>query len=77
MSKKEILAELPKLDLESRREIFARIGELEEQDLLRGGGPTDAEKELLDREHDEFQKNPEAGSSWPEVVARIRKHPRS
>jgi hypothetical protein len=34
MSKAEILAELPKLELEDRREIFDRICEIEERDLL-------------------------------------------
>jgi len=45
--------------------------------LLKGGEPTAEEKALLDRELEEFQKNPEAGSTWPEVEARLRKptHP--
>ena len=34
MSKMEILAELPKLELADRREIFDRICEIEERDLL-------------------------------------------
>ena len=72
MSKMEILAELPKLELADRREIFDRICELEERDLLTGGA-TDEEKALLDRELEEYRLNPEAGSSWPEVDARIRK----
>lgn len=73
MSKMEILAELPRLQAEERREIFERIGELEEYDLLHGGKPTADEKALFDRELEEFQKNPEAGSSWNEVETRIRK----
>lgn len=73
MSKAEILNELPKLGLGERREIFERIGEMEEQDLLRGGEPTTEEKALLDREFEEFQKNPQAGSTWAEVEARLRK----
>ena len=72
MSKMEILAELPKLELADRREIFDRICEMEERDLLTGGA-TDVEKALLDRELEEYRQNPEAGSSWPEVEARIRK----
>ena len=39
----EILAELPKLELADRREIFDRICEIEERDLLTGGA-TDEEK---------------------------------
>ena len=73
MSKMEILAELPKLGTEDRREIFERIGELEEYDLLHGGKPTAVEKALLDRELEDFRKNPEAGLTWNEVVARTCK----
>jgi putative addiction module component (TIGR02574 family) len=72
MSKMEILAELPKLELADRREIFDRICEIEERDLL-NGGVTDEEKKLLDRELEEYRRNPEAGSSWNEVEARLRK----
>ena len=50
MSKVEILAELSNLKLEDRREIFERIGELEDHDLLHGGEPMAEEKALLDRE---------------------------
>ena len=77
MSKAEILNELPKLGLRERREIFERIGEMEEQDLLKGGEPTAEEKALLDRELEEFQKNPQAGSTWEEVAARLREPTRS
>jgi putative addiction module component (TIGR02574 family) len=73
MSKKEILAELPKLELADRREIFDRICEIEEHELLNGGGTTVEEKALLDRELEEYRRNPEAGSPWNEVKARIRK----
>jgi hypothetical protein len=72
MSKMEILAELPKLELADRREIFDRICEMEERDLLNGGA-TDEEKAMLDLEMEEYRRNPEAGSSWNEVEGRIRK----
>ena len=72
MSKLEILAELPKLELADRREIFDRICEMEEHDLLTGGA-TDEEKALLDRELEAYRQNPEAGSTWAEVQARLRK----
>ena len=71
----EILAELPKLELADRREIFDRICEMEERDLLTGGA-TNEEQALLDRELEEYRRNPEAGSSWQEVEARIRKSSR-
>ena len=76
MSKMEILAELPKLELADRREIFDRICEIEERDLLNGGGATAEERALLDRELEEYRRNPEAGSAWNEVEARIRKSSR-
>lgn len=75
MSKMEILAELPKLELADRREIFDRICEIEELDLITGGA-TAEEKALLDLELAEYRQNPEAGSSWNEVEARIRKSSR-
>ena len=71
----EILAELPKLELADRREIFDRICEMEERDLLTGGA-TDEEKALLDRELAEYRRNTDAGSSWNETEARIRKSSR-
>ena len=71
----EILAELPKLQLADRREIFDRICEIEEHDLLTGVA-TAEETALLDRELEEFRQNPEAGSDWNEVEARIRKSSR-
>ena len=68
-----MLAELPKLDLADRREIFDRICEIEEQDLLGGNGATVEEKALLDRELEAYRQNPEAGSGWNEVEARLRR----
>jgi putative addiction module component (TIGR02574 family) len=76
MSKKEILAELPNLDIQDRREIFDRICEMEEHDLL-NGIVTPEEKLLLDRELEEYKKNPEAGSTWDEVESKVRKPSRS
>jgi putative addiction module component (TIGR02574 family) len=73
MSKAEILLELPKLELADRREIFERICDMEERDLLNGSLPTAEEKALLDRELELYRQNPEAGSPWAEVKARLRK----
>ncbi len=72
MSKSDILQELPKLALEDRREIFDRICELEESDLLKGGEPTAEEKVLLDRELEDYTQDPTAGSPWDEVRTRLR-----
>jgi len=71
----EILAELPKLGMADRREIFDRLCEMEERDLLNGGA-TPEEKAMLDRELEEYRRNPDAGSSWEEVEPRIRKSSR-
>jgi putative addiction module component (TIGR02574 family) len=71
MSKMEILEELPKLQARDRREIFERICEIEENDLT--GEPTVEEKALLDRELEDYRKNPGAGSTWAEVETRLRK----
>ena len=73
MSKSEILEELPKLKADERREIFERICEMEELALLNGSEPSAEEKAMLDRELEEHRANPEAGSSWDEVEARLRK----
>ena len=73
MSKAEILLELTKLELADHREIFERICDMEERDLLNGSLPTAEEKALLDRELEAYRQNPEAGSTWAEVKARLRK----
>jgi putative addiction module component (TIGR02574 family) len=72
MSKAEILDELPKLKQDELQEILDRICELEDAKLLQGATPTASEKALLDRELEEYQRNPEAGSTWEEVKARVR-----
>lgn len=66
MSKAEILEELAKLSPDERREIVVRIHELEDGEL------TEEEKLILDRELEEYEKNPQDGSAWNEVEARIR-----
>ena len=72
MSKADILQELPRLRHEERTEILERLCELEERDLMNGVGPTAAEKALLDAELEAYRQNPDDGSSWQEVQARLR-----
>lgn len=72
MSKAEILEQLPKLKPAERREIFDKLCELEGSDLIAGRGPTPEERELLDREIQDYQAAPEAGASWEQVKPRIR-----
>ena len=71
MSKSEILKELPSLLPDERRQIFEKLCELQDTDLVKGIEPTPEEKALLDRELQEYQANPEAGSSWEAVEARL------
>ena len=68
MSKAEIIAELPKLTAEDRSDILARLWQMEET-----SGPTDREKQLLDEAQAAYEANPDAGSPWSEVEARLRR----
>jgi putative addiction module component (TIGR02574 family) len=73
MSKAEILAEIPKLTKEERFEIRVKLAEMDGDGWLDENDPlTDSEKALLEARLAAFEKNPEAGSSWEEVEARIR-----
>ena len=71
MSKAEILAELPNLNAEDRAEIQSRLEELAGDGWVDGGELTDAERALLTARLEAYAKDPEAGSSWEEVQARI------
>jgi hypothetical protein len=72
MSKVEILAELPKLKAEEREQIFARLCELQEDDLLHGAGPTPEEIKVLDAALADFQRDGNPGTPWREALRRIR-----
>ncbi len=72
MSTAQILEELPRLSRPERREVFDRLYELEETDLLRFPEPDDTEKALLDRELEAYAQTPNAGAPSPEVAARLR-----
>ncbi len=73
MSKTEIVAELAKLTPAEREEIRLKLAELDgtpwddQEDPL-----TDREKVLLDARLAAYQQDPDGGSSWAEVEARIR-----
>jgi hypothetical protein len=71
MNHVEILAELPKLRYEERQEIFERLCELQDEDLIHGRGPTESEKKLLDAELEKFEKDGDIGAPWDEVESRI------
>jgi len=73
MSTVEILKELPKLTTEERNEIRLRLAELDGNSWLDDEEPlTDTEKALLEARLAAYEKDPDAGSSWTEVEARIR-----
>ena len=72
MSKTEILIELPKLTPAELVEIQTKLDELVGEVWIDGGELTDADKATLNNALAEYQKNPDAGSSWEEVEARIR-----
>lgn len=72
MSKTEILAELPNLKADERRQVFERLCELEEQDLLHGVGPTKDEKRLLDEALAEFERDGDPGTPWRMVLGKLR-----
>ena len=73
MSKSEILEELPKLSSVELREIRDRIFQLEEEELLSGRAkPSEEEKALLDRELEDYSRDPNAGSNWQEVQSRLK-----
>lgn len=72
MSKAEILAEIAQLGVDDRRQIFERLCELQDEDLLRGVGPTDAEKELLDAEEAAFERDGDVGRPWRDVMRELR-----
>jgi putative addiction module component (TIGR02574 family) len=73
MSKVEILEELPKLTSEERHEIRLKLAELDDNLWLDDDDPlTNEEKALLDARLAAYEKDPDAGSSWAEVEARIR-----
>lgn len=73
MSKAEIVEELAKLTPAERDEIRLKLAELDGNDWLdEDDSLTDGEKALLNARLVAYEKDPDAGSSWEEVEARIR-----
>ncbi|MBI4624207.1 MAG: hypothetical protein HY736_13450 [Verrucomicrobia bacterium] len=74
MSTAEILAELPRLSPAEQNQIRQKLDELATYGAdgwLDDGELTDADKRLLDERLAASAKNPEAGSTWEQVEARI------
>jgi hypothetical protein len=73
MTKTEILEELRKLPADERHEIRLELAELDGDGWLDDDDPLTAEeKALLDARLAAYEREPDAGSSWEEVEARIR-----
>lgn len=72
MNKAEILAELPNLNAEELAEVQAKLGEFAGEVWLDAGELSDADKAALDMALADYRANPDAGSPWPEVLARIQ-----
>ncbi len=73
MSKAQILEELPRLTASDRSQLFARLAEIHEADLLEGIAPTPAERQALDEALAEFERDPSPGEPWREVFRQLRK----
>jgi putative addiction module component (TIGR02574 family) len=74
MSKAEILAELPKLPVEDRAEIQAKLDELAGDGWLDADDPlTDAEKALIESRIEAHEKNPDAAIPWEVFDARLKR----
>ncbi|HEV2691328.1 MAG TPA: hypothetical protein VG347_00370 [Verrucomicrobiae bacterium] len=72
MSKAQILEELPKLSVSDRSQLFERLAELQEADLLAGGSPTPAERQALDEALADFERDSSPGEPWRKVLGEIR-----
>jgi putative addiction module component (TIGR02574 family) len=73
MSKVEILEELPRLSTEERKEILLKLTELDGAAWLDADDPLTAqEKAILDARLAAYERDPDAGSSWAELEARLR-----
>jgi len=72
MSKTEIIAELPNLKREELEEVQAKLDELAGEGWCDRGELSEADKAQLDLSLARYAKNPNAGSSWEDVKARIQ-----
>jgi putative addiction module component (TIGR02574 family) len=70
MIKVEILEALPKLSVEERQEIRAKLNELDNESCD-NGEISEREKAIIEARLDEYDQNPETGSSWEEAKARV------
>ena len=64
MSKAEIIAGLPSLSPEDWADVQAKLDELAGEAWLDRGELSEADKQTLRSALDEYEKSPDAGSSW-------------
>jgi len=62
---------LPKLSPEERREIRAKLNELDAGEWFDDGELSEQDKAIIEACLDEYDRNPEAASSWEEAKARV------
>ena len=72
MSTAEILDQLPKLTLNELAQVQAKLDELAGEAWLDDEELSGADKAILNATLAEYEKNPNAGSTWEQVEARIR-----
>ena len=71
MIKAEILEALPKLNAEERREIRAKLNELDIETWFDDGELSEQEKAIIEERLDEYDRNPEVDSFWEKTKAQI------
>jgi putative addiction module component (TIGR02574 family) len=72
MGKTEILAELPNLHADELAEIQAKLDELTGEVWRDDADLSEEEKAALDAALVDYRKDPDSGSTWEEVKARIQ-----
>ena len=72
MTKAEILQGLTKLTPEECHEVRLPLAELDQEDWLDEGVPTEAEKALIGDRFRDLEANPQRSLPWQEAKARLR-----
>ncbi len=63
---------MPKLNPEDRSQVFQRLCELQDDDLLHGAGPSIEEKEMPDAALTQFERDGTIGTPWREAIRRLQ-----
>lgn len=71
MSKAEIINELSRLSIKERAEVQAKLDELAADQWQDSGELSDADRRALDSALGSYAQQPNAGSKWEDVKARI------